>query len=308
MNHDNTTALLRLCVLIFTKESSSSETLALAAQLIAEMCREHDGRKMALQYKNSQNLTLVQSLGRMLSQPRSTETCVQACRIIGNLCYDCVEGRRQVIAEAPHILRPLVNAFEKRGKCEDPGQRLPVIFPGCLLNLCNETPEAVEAVARYNCADSVLINVLETKTNDAVFNSSILFLHSMAECEMGVENLSRCPKLPLALIHILDHTTSPEVCSTLLDLLRTCSEAPALVLHFSKGGLFEYLVTHMNDKLNSDAFRQLRVTSCDILVILLSHDEAMQVAFGKDKNLYIDTFLGMWYTLGLDNKIKSFKI
>ena len=114
MNHDNTTALLRLCVLIFTKESSSSETLALAAQLIAEMCREHDGRKMALQYRSNQNLTLVQSLGRMLSQPRSTETCVQACRIIGNLCYECAEGRRQVIADAPHILRPLVNAFENR--------------------------------------------------------------------------------------------------------------------------------------------------------------------------------------------------
>ena len=113
MNHDNTTALLRLCVLIFTKESSSNETLALAAQLIAEMCREHEGRKMALQYKN-QDVTLIQSLGKMLRVPRSTETCVQTCRIIGNLCYECDQGRQQVIAQAQHILAPLVKAFENR--------------------------------------------------------------------------------------------------------------------------------------------------------------------------------------------------
>ena len=107
-----------------------------------------------------------------------------------------------------------------------------------------------------------------------------------------MEHLSRCPKFPEAIWHVLENTTSPEVCSTLFDMLKTCSEAPALVLHFSKGGLFEYMVTHMNRKLQTDAFRQLRVTSCDILVTLLSHDEAMQYAYDQDKQLYINTFLG----------------
>ena len=34
---------------------------------------------------------------------------------------------------------------ENRAK-EDPGQRLPVILPGFLLNLCNTTPEAVQVI------------------------------------------------------------------------------------------------------------------------------------------------------------------
>ena len=190
----------------------------------------------------------------------------------------------------------LIKAFENRTKEEDPGQRLPVIFPGCLLNFCNETPRAVATLAKFKCAESVLKNILNTKTNDAVFNSSILFIHAMVECETGVEHLSRCPKFPEAIWHVLENTTSPEVCSTLFDMLKTCSEAPALVLHFSKGGLFEYMVTHMNRKLQTDAFRQLRVTSCDILVTLLSHDEAMQYAYDQDKNLYISTFLGKYYS------------
>ena len=79
-----------------------------------------------------------------------------------------------------------MKAFENRTKDEDPGQRLPVIFPGCLLNFCNETPQAVETLAKFKCASSVLKNILNTKTNDAVFNSSILFIHAMVECETGV--------------------------------------------------------------------------------------------------------------------------
>lgn len=294
MNHDNITALLRLCIMVFSREVYSNETLALAAQLLAEICRENDGRRMALRYKNSDNVTLVQSLGRVLSRPRATETCVQICRIIGNLCYDCNEGREQVIQEAPHIFEPLVKAFDDRSRNmqEDPGQRLPVIFPGCLLNFCNETPKAVETLSRFKCCESVIDNILNTKTNDAVFNSSILLIHAMVECDIGGEHLSRCSALTQAIIHVLENTTSPEVCSTLFDMLKTCSETPSLVVQFSKSGLFEYMVTHMNRKLQSDAFRQLRVVSCDILTTLLSHDEAMQFAYNKDKKLYTNTFLG----------------
>lgn len=69
--------------MIFTKDIYSNQTLALAAQLIAEVCREPEGRKMALKYKAE--ISLVQSLGQVLAKPRSTETCVQVCRIIGNL-------------------------------------------------------------------------------------------------------------------------------------------------------------------------------------------------------------------------------
>ena len=38
---------------------------------------------------------------------------------------------------------------ENRAK-EDPGQRLPVILPGFLLNLCNTTPEAVQVIGEFD--------------------------------------------------------------------------------------------------------------------------------------------------------------
>ncbi len=145
MNHDNINALLRLSIMVFTKDLYSDETIALAAQLMAEICRENDGRRVALRYKNSANVTLVQALAHVLLKPRAIETCVQICRIIGNLCYECNEGREQVITEGQRIFGPLVKTVESRlerqNPQEDPGQRLPVIFPGCLLNFCNETPK-----------------------------------------------------------------------------------------------------------------------------------------------------------------------
>ena len=104
MNHDNINALLRLSIMVFIRDTYSNETLALAAQLMAEICRENDGRKIALRYRNSQNVSLVQSIGQVLSsKPRATETCVQICRIVGNLCYECNEGREQIMQEAEHI-------------------------------------------------------------------------------------------------------------------------------------------------------------------------------------------------------------
>ena len=81
--------------------------------------------------------------------------------------FDCNDGRMQIIAEATKIFDPLVKAFEDQDKIskEDPGQRLPVIFPGCLLNFCNETPQAVEVLARNRCTEAVIRNILQTKTN-----------------------------------------------------------------------------------------------------------------------------------------------
>ena len=57
----------------------------------------------------------------------------------------------------------------------------------------------------------------------------------MIECESGIEHVVRCSKFSESVCHILTYTTSPEVCSTLFDMLKTCSESPAMVTHLAKG-------------------------------------------------------------------------
>ncbi len=117
---------------------------------------------------------------------------------VGNLCCDCDEGRTQVVPEVNSIFEPLIKILEDRERVakEDPGQRLLVIFPGCLLNLCNETPDSIAAVSRLRCVEVVLQSVLGTRTNDAVFNSALVFLQVFSECEVGSERLARCTIFP----------------------------------------------------------------------------------------------------------------
>ena len=57
----------------------------------------------------------------------------------------------------------------------------------------------------------------------------------MIECESGIEHVVRCSKFSESVCHVLTYTTSPEVCSTLFDMLKTCSESPAMVTHLAKG-------------------------------------------------------------------------
>ena len=61
------------------------------------------------------------------------ETTVQILRILGNLCYDCPDGRAQLLRSKclEHVLVVARDRSGKEGRAKsgDPGQRFPVILP-----------------------------------------------------------------------------------------------------------------------------------------------------------------------------------
>ena len=71
------------------------------------------------------------------------ETTVQILRILGNLCYDCPDGRAQLLRSKclEHVLAVARDRASRDSPSGDPGQRFPVILPGFLLNFCNENKE-----------------------------------------------------------------------------------------------------------------------------------------------------------------------
>ena len=56
------------------------------------------------------------------------------------------------------MLVEIARGREYRAKTsgEDPGQRLPAILPGFLLNFCNGTPDAVKAIGKLGIEDEIL--------------------------------------------------------------------------------------------------------------------------------------------------------
>ena len=211
---------------------------------------------------------------------------------MGNLCYNCSDGRTQVLATQclQHIFQ-IAQSREKIAK-DDPGQRFPVILPGFLLNFCNESPDSVVAAGEVGFVDVVVENIIATKTNDAVFNASLNFLVCVAEDEKGHPSLLKCSKFPQALNHILIHTTSPEVIETALELVRSISENADLTLELAKSDLCNTMIKHVSGKWKSEDFEAQRMDACDLLVLILSHDSSMKHLYTNNDGELLQLFMG----------------
>ncbi len=70
--------------------------------------------------------------------------------MLGNLCYDSPQGRERIAATSCLDRLAEVVASEAASSArDDPGQRLPVILPGFLLNFCNGTPAAAQLTCEF---------------------------------------------------------------------------------------------------------------------------------------------------------------
>ena len=192
------------------------------------------------------------------------ETTVQILRILGNLCYDCPDGRAQLLRSKclEHVLAVARSREGERAKSGDPGQRFPVILPGFLLNFCNDNKEATERCGELGFVGVVASNVLSTQTNDAVFNATLNLLVAVAEApeSAGRRFLSDCPEFPLALNHVIVHTTSPEVTETALELLKAVvAEDEDLSLKMVSGTqICDTLVNHIVGRWRGREFEEHR--------------------------------------------------
>ena len=66
--------------------------------------------------------------------------------------------------------------------------------------------------------------ITQTKTNDAVFNNCLSFLNCLADESSAYSFLVQSQLFPIALCHILRHTTSPEVTEYTLELIQAVCE------------------------------------------------------------------------------------
>ncbi len=291
------------------KLSSSSSFVsnhhALAAQLLAELGKSELGRGICLERQVAVDLEVV--LAAQLEDEGQgggggggggggeMETTVQILRVLGNLCYNCNEGREQVIRSK--CLERVIGVASDRARVasSDPCQRFPVILPGFLLNFCNDNRAAVRVAGSLGFVAVVARNVLDTQTNDAVFNASLNFLVAVAEADdqAGLEPLRSCADFPTALNHVLVHTTSPEVTETALELVRSVAEDPQITLTLAtKSPLCTTLVNHIVGRWRSREFEEHRSDACDLLVLILSHDACMRHLYATEDGKFLQTFLG----------------
>lgn len=171
---------------------------------------------------------------------------------MANMCYECEAGRKAILAkpECLQRLAQVAQSWENRSKDqgEDPGQRLPVILPGFLLNFCNDFPAGVETASGLGLIDVVVASILATKTNDAVFNSCLSFLSCAADQSGSLKHLAACRDLPEAISHVLEHTTSPDVATTALELALSAVKDTEICCKMAISDLAKIVVESINAK------------------------------------------------------------
>ncbi len=130
---------------------AASKCHALSAQLLAELGRSELGRKVCLRT----DLNVAEAAESALKMQREigrggVETMVQICRVLGNMCFHCEQGRFCILpTSCLEQLRHLSDDVE-RMRNDDPAQRLAVILPGFLLNYCNGSAEPIEQTSSAN--------------------------------------------------------------------------------------------------------------------------------------------------------------
>lgn len=226
------------------------------------------------------------------------------------MCYNSDPGREQVLSSNCLELLKIIALKTDRISQEDPGQRFPVILTGFLLNLCNDNTHSVKRLGEIGFVEIVIRNILSSMNNDAIFNNGLNLLTMLAEDGDGVPFLQKTSNLPEgkdlfglmysvvtlfnsipAFNHVLINSTSPEVTETALDLMRSVAELPEMTLALAKGELCSTLVKHIVSRWSTPDFEELRSDACDLVVLILSHDESMQHLYKVDDGKFVKTFL-----------------
>lgn len=309
---ESAVAIIRQCLTVFDPERDfTEESKALSAQLLAELAKSDVGRSLCLHQSvelprpsssseaaSDLRLTFViKSVAQVLSPSSPLETTVQVCRILANLCYNCDDGRRQILENRSclEMLVEIARGREYRAKTcgEDPGQRLPAILPGFLLNFCNGTPDAVKAIGQLGFIGVICETVVSTKTNDAVFNNCLLFMNCLIDEPESHEFFgAEAPAVTSALCHVIEHSTSPEVTESALELMQgMTNSSEQLVLALAQNPqLCSLIMSRIEERWKSPDYEDHRKTACNLLVLILSDDESMKMLFADKESAHCEKF------------------
>ncbi|XP_046392857.1 rap1 GTPase-GDP dissociation stimulator 1-B [Ischnura elegans] len=269
-----------------------------AAKAIAEVAKCDAGRDACLKHP-----TLINALLALLCLPETPvleqeaastrSTLTQACRALGNICYENQDGRKLILESDG--LAILVNVLKwsitpPKGKSSSgeaslsseaqwvaASRQLRNVSAGFLMNLLINQEEKQKKTLEMGILD-ILCAFLELDAGDEeVTNHVLLIVGLLTDCDSEKELMSE--RLCRAVVHVLGVSESPEVCEMCLDLLHGQAENETVKVHLAHAGLCETLIgllkKHQPLLSEDDESRNLMKVACDLIVLILTGDESM---------------------------------
>ncbi|XP_050717364.1 rap1 GTPase-GDP dissociation stimulator 1-A-like isoform X5 [Eriocheir sinensis] len=249
-------------------QGSNEDIQAKGAELVAELAKVENCRLGCV------TGGLVPILVEKMSSP-STKVAQQACRALGNICYEHVflpDGGRVSVMEsggASQLLGLLQRAAQLSDSPED--HQLRLVATGFLLNLLNSYDTVQDQSMEAELVE-VLCHYLDKFAEDEDIPTHVLLsLTCMADTEVG-RGLVVSKDVTPQLVRVLRINESPEVIETCLELVTNLAETECVKTQVAQGGVCEAVmdvVRRHRDTPSSDLSPPIIKTATDLIVLIL---------------------------------------
>uniref|UniRef100_T1IU20 UNC-45/Cro1/She4 central domain-containing protein n=1 Tax=Strigamia maritima TaxID=126957 RepID=T1IU20_STRMM len=258
------------------------------AELVAELAKTDIARKPCC------DPTLVSLLVELLLN-KDAEVALQACRALGNICYENDQARMLVNEHrgTETLLQLLKNCLLDEFKGSE---QLRVIATGFLLNLTNTYEITQEKVLDAGVID-ILCEYLERYWQDEDLCTHVLLtVNCIADSELGRQKIL-ATNMCTALIRLLSKRINAEVIDTILELLSNLAESGTLATNAMKFQLASsnlcptliHLIADRVGKTDEDSLSIIK-TASELINLLLTGDDSMVHLYNDGQgSLYKET-------------------
>ncbi|KAL5260369.1 hypothetical protein ACHWQZ_G010480 [Mnemiopsis leidyi] len=261
-------------------ELLSSDRAEQAAEIIAEMAKSEDNRIIMVQQ------AVIPPLVGMVhnSQPRALR---QACRAIGNMCFESQTGRDIVLSEGG--VNALVTRLSELRPSEETVKsqnEVHYMLCGSLHTICMDHEEVQKEAIKLKTLP-ILIDYLKHSTDGTVLrfvlNIIAAFLDHGEEITEAAIELNLAPIASEILKTQKDDETVKEA---VLDVLGNFNflEKPLIQMQLYQSGVLSQIVDIINTSLDETDADAIERIASEILVLVVSHDGIAQLVF-EDKAL-----------------------
>lgn len=245
------------------------EVLVLLVQAIAEAAKNDVLRKLC-----SDPAVIEPLLGLVSSS--NYGVVLQACRALGNICYDNDEGRE--IVRSKQGMEQLLQLLQNLLEVDVRPDNLHTVVSGCLLNL-TDMQEIQDQALQLGITD-ILLKYLQKFSNvDDVAMHCVLVLNGIADSDCGRKHLLETRTLSLLLAN-LDRNFSVEVIEVFLELFGNLAENDSVKENLAQLGFCEKLLNVLRQfqgsSSPSEEKQNVVKTVCDLIVLILTGDASMR--------------------------------
>ncbi|XP_014251197.1 rap1 GTPase-GDP dissociation stimulator 1-B [Cimex lectularius] len=247
-----------------------------AAEVIGDLCKSETPR---VSLSNSK--VIVPLVDLMRSNDNRARN--QACRAVGNICFENVEGRSCFLQHSGLTVMVDLLKICALPECD---LNLRMNAAGCFINFIMGQEKLYPKLVELGVVE-ILCDILTygVSTKEAEQTAIHIYVTLWLMTDSGTEIFIN-EKLCGVTVKILEESTNGELSELCVELLHREAENEDVRLHLAKAGLCELLIELMekhSSLVDDDETRNLLKMACDLIIIILNGDASMQVAFGNGK-------------------------